>query len=70
MNANRLVAILPFTDWQNDLHLISGIDHRYFLCPSPDLATHITAATGQFPDATSIGSCEDRSGYVYYRVPH
>ena len=70
MNANRLEAILPFADWQNDLHLISGIDHRYFLCPSFDLATLITAATRQFPGAASIGSCVDRSGYVCHRVPH
>lgn len=35
----------PFTDWQNDLHLISGIDHRFPLRLSLDLATLITAAT-------------------------
>lgn len=60
----------PFTDWQNDLHLIMGVDHRFPLRPLLDLATLITAATRQFPDAVSIGSCEDRSGYVCYRVPH
>lgn len=43
--ANRRHAILPFTDWQNDLHLISGIDRRFLLRPLPDLATLITAAT-------------------------
>ena len=36
---------LPFTDWQNDLHLISGDAHGYFLCLCFDLATLITAAT-------------------------
>lgn len=45
MNANRLEAILPFTDWQNDLHLILGFVYRQFVRYSPDLATLITAAT-------------------------
>lgn len=43
MNADRLEAILPFTDWQNDLHLISGFVYRQFVRHSPDLATLITA---------------------------
>lgn len=60
----------PFTDWQNDLRLISGFDRSFLHRHSPDLATLITAATRTFPDAASIGSCEDRSGYVCYRVPH
>ena len=45
MTANRLEAILPFTDWQNDLHLISRFVYRQFVRHSPDLATLITAAT-------------------------
>ena len=35
----------PFTDWQNDLHLISGSDRRFLFRLLPDLATLITAAT-------------------------
>lgn len=70
MNANRLEAILPFTDWQNDLHLISGFVYRQFVRHSSDLATLITTATRQFSGAVPIGSCEDRSGYVCCRVPH
>lgn len=35
----------PFTDWQNDLHLILKFDRRQFVRYSPDLATLITAAT-------------------------
>lgn len=35
----------PFTDWQNDLRLISGFVYRQFVRHSPDLATLITAAT-------------------------
>ena len=34
----------PFTDWQNDLHLISGINHELFLSSLSNLATLITAA--------------------------
>lgn len=45
MNANRHEAILPFTDWQNDLHLILGFVYRQFVRYSPDLATLITVAT-------------------------
>lgn len=70
MNANRLKAILPFTDWQNDLHLILRIDYRLLACPCLDLATLIATATKTFPGSASIGSCEDRSGYVCHRVPH
>lgn len=39
---------LPFTDWQNDLHLILGFVYRQFVRYLPDLATLITAATRQF----------------------
>lgn len=60
----------PFTGWQNDLHLISGFDHRLLPCAYSDLTTLIDAATRAFPGAVSIGSCEDRSGYVCHRVPH
>ena len=68
MNARQRWTF-PFTDWQNDLHLISGIDHGLLLRPLPDLATLITAVTRYFSVAASIGSCEDRSGYVSCRVP-
>ena len=60
----------PFTDWQNDLHLISGFVYRKFVRHFPDLATLITAAIRSFPDVVSIGSREDRSGYDCHRVPH
>ena len=60
----------PFTDWQNDLHLIPSAAHGYFFCLRLDLAKLITAATRAFSGAHCIGSCEDRSGYVYCRVPH
>ena len=60
----------PFTDWQNDLRLISGIDYDLFPCPLSNLATLITAATRYFSGAVPIGSSEDRSGYVCCRVPH
>ena len=62
--------ILPFTDWQNDLHLILGFDLRLLHRPLLDLATLIATATRVFLGTVSIGSCEDRSGYVYCRVPH
>ena len=67
-----LIAQAPssFTVWQNDLHLILGFNHRLLACPCLDLATLIATATGAFSGAASIGSCEDRSGYVYHRVPH
>lgn len=61
---------LPFTDWQNDLHLILGTAKGHFVCFRLDLAKLITAATRAFSGAHSIGSCEDRSGYVCCRVPH
>ena len=61
---------LPFTDWQNDLHLIPGAAHGDFLCLYADLAKLITAATRAFSGAHSIGSCEDRSGYVCCQVLH
>lgn len=70
MNANRLEAILPFADWQNDLHLILGIEHGYFLRLMLDLATLMSTVTRYFSGTAYIGSCEDRSGYVYCRVPH
>lgn len=41
----RVKMIIPFTDWQNDLHLISGLDRRFLLRPLLDLATLISAAT-------------------------
>ena len=60
----------PFTDWQNDLHLILGFDRWFLLRPLLDLATLITAATRYFSGTVPIGSCEDRSGYACCRVPH
>ena len=60
----------PFTDWQNDLRLIPGTVQGHFLCLCLDLAKLITAATRAFSGAHSIGSCEDRSGYVCCRVLH
>ena len=60
----------PFTDWQNDLRLIPSVAHGYFFCLRLDLATLINAATRTFSGAVSTGSCEDRSRYVYCRVPH
>lgn len=60
----------PFTDWQNDLHLILGVDHGFLHCPLSDLVKLINAAARAFLGAHFIGSCEDRSGYVYCRVPH
>lgn len=68
MSIRKLVP--PFTDWQNDLHLIVDIAHAIFLCPRIDLAKLIAAATRAISGAHSIGSCEDRSGYVCFRVPH
>lgn len=60
--------ILPFTDWQNDLHLIVGVAHAISLCSCIDLAKLISAATRAFSGAHSISSCEDRSGYVCCQV--
>lgn len=54
--AHRLTWLLPFTDWQNVLHLIIGTSLGYFLCPCIDLAKLITAATRAFSGAHSIGS--------------
>lgn len=54
--------ILPFTDWQNDLHLIVNIAHAIFLCHSPDLAKLIAAATRAFSGAHSIGSAKIGAG--------
>ena len=70
IHAHRLTWLLPFTDWQNDLHLIIGTVQGHFLCSRLDLAKLIAAATRAFSGAHSIGSCEDRSGYVCCRVPH
>lgn len=42
---NTRQTLPPFTDWQNDLHLISGFDHWFLYRPLLDLATLITAAT-------------------------
>lgn len=47
---------LPFTDWQNDLHLIIGTIQGHFLCLLIDLAKLIAAATRAFSGAHSIGS--------------
>ena len=60
----------PFTDWQNDLHLIVDTAHAISLCPRIDLAKLIAAATRAFSGAHSIGSCEDRSRYVCCQVLH
>ena len=62
--------ILPFTDWQNDLHLIVGVALAISPCSCIDLAKLISAATRAFSGAYSIGSREDRSGYVCCRVLH
>ena len=53
---------LPFTDWQNDLHLIVGAAQRHFLCFRLDLAKLITAATRAFSGAHSIGSSKIGAG--------
>lgn len=68
--AHRLTWLLPFTDWQNDLHLIIGTVQGHFLRLRLDLAKLITAATRAFSGAHSIGSYQDRSGYVCCRVLH
>ena len=60
----------PFTDWQNDLHLNLGAAQGHLLYLRLDLGKLITAATRVFSGTASIGSCEDRSGYVCCRVPH
>lgn len=62
MNANRLEAILPFTDWQNDLHLILGVEQGFILCSSSDLTKLIAAATRAFSGAHSIGSAKIGAG--------
>lgn len=60
----------PFTDWQNDLHLNMGVAHGLFRFALFDLVILKAAVTRYFSGTVSIGSCEDRSGYVYCRVPH
>ena len=52
----------PFTDWQNDLHLIVGTAQRHFLCLRPDLAKLVAAATRAFSGAHSIGSVKIGAG--------
>ena len=52
----------PFTDWQNDLHLIISTARGHFLCLRPDLAKLITAATRAFSGAHSIGSAKIGAG--------
>ena len=52
----------PFTDWQNDLHLIIGAAQGHFLCLCLDLAKLITAATRAFSGAHSIGSAKIGAG--------
>ena len=61
-----LAGLLPFTDWQNDLHLIIDTAQRHFLYLRSDLAKLITAATRAFSGAHSIGSCEDRSYLCHF----
>lgn len=53
---------LPFTDWQNDLHLIIGTSLGQFLCFYIDLAKLIAAATRAFSGAHSIGSAKIGAG--------
>ena len=53
---------LPFTDWQNDLHLIIGTIQGHFLCLLIDLAKLIAAATRAFSGAHSIGSSKIGAG--------
>ena len=67
---STLDAIPPFTDGQNDLHLIIDTAQEHFLYLRLDLAKLIAAATRALSGAHSIGSCEDRSGYVCCRVLH
>lgn len=57
-----IVDASPFTDWQNDLHLIVGAAQRHFLCLRPDLAKLIAAATRAFSGAHSIGSAKIGAG--------
>lgn len=52
----------PFTDWQNDLRLISGFVYRQFVRYLAYLATLIAAATRQFAGAASIGSAKIGAG--------
>lgn len=57
-----LAGLLPFTDWQNDLHLIIVTAQRHFLYLRSDLAKLITAATRAFSGAHSIGSVKIGAG--------
>lgn len=57
-----IVDASPFTDWQNDLHLIIGTSLGHFLCFCIDLAKLITAATRAFSGAHSIGSAKIGAG--------
>ena len=54
--------IPPFTDWQNDLHLIVDIAHTISLCSRIDLAKLLIAATRAFSGAHSIGSSKIGAG--------
>lgn len=54
--------IPPFTDWQNDLHLIVDIAHTISLCSRIDLAKLLIAATRAFSGAHSIGSAKIGAG--------
>lgn len=68
-----IVDASPFTDWQNDLHLIVGTAQRHFLCLRPDLAKLIAAATRAFSGAHSIGSAKIGAGMFAaesYTSPH
>ena len=56
--------IPPFTDWQNDLHLIVDIAHTISLCSRIDLAKLLIAATRAFSGAYSIGSAKIGAGMV------
>lgn len=49
-----LAGLLPFTDRQNDLHLIIDTAQRHFLYLRSDLAKLITAATRAFSGAYSM----------------
>ena len=67
---STLDAIPPFTDGQNDLHLIIDTAQEHFLYLRLDLGKLIAAATRAFSGAHSIGSHKDRSGYVCCRILH
>ena len=55
-------VVSPFTDCQNDLHLIIGAARGHLLCLRLDLAKLISAATRAFSGAHSIGSSKIGAG--------